>query len=289
MGRQIAFALALLGTVVALTGCGVSKLIDPVAAAATKSEGAGGAQLTLSVAVTDPSAASFTVSGQGLFDQSEGELTLGLSNLPGSVELRYLEENGDPVMYVNVPFLAAMLPNGKSWLRVDLEQAGKSVGLDLNELLGAMEQSPSQALDLLRASGSVNEVGSETIGGVATTHYTASIDLQKAAQLAGQPAAALVNRLIAAGAPSQIPVDVWIGDDGLVHKLTINEQLQGHEGAIGVALTLNISDYGSAPSRWPHRRQTRCSTSQTSRRSWAAPQSRPSPDPAPAESRPTTT
>ena len=159
MGRRIAFALALLGALVALTGCGVAKVIDPVAAAATKSEGAGGAELTLSVAVTDPSAATFTVSGQGVFDQGEGELTVGLSTLPGSVELRYLEENGDPVMYVNVPFLAAMLPSGKSWIRVDLEQAGKSVGLDLNQLLGELDQNPSQAVDLLRASGSVDEVG----------------------------------------------------------------------------------------------------------------------------------
>ena len=150
-------------------------------------------------------------------------------------------------MYVNVPFLETMLPSGKSWIRVDLEQAGKSVGLDLNQLMGELDQSPTQTLDLLRASGSVDKVGAEMIDGVATTHYTALIDLQKAGQLAGQGGDALVKRLTAAGAPSQIPVDVWIGDgDGLVHKLTINEQLKSGQGEVGIAVTLNISDYGTA-------------------------------------------
>ena len=151
---------------------------------------------------------------------------MGLSSHPGSLELRYLQENGDPVLYANAPMLATMLPGGASWIRLDLEQAGKSLGLDLNQLLSGFDQTPTQALDLLRASGSVNELGTETIDGAATTHYAVSIDLQKAAQLAGQAGEALANQLIAAGAPSEIPADVWIGaDDGLVHKLTINEQV----------------------------------------------------------------
>jgi hypothetical protein len=246
-GRRIALALGLLGALVALTGCGVSKVIDPVAAAATKTENAGGAKLTMSIAITDPSAATVTMTGQGLFDKSEGDIMIGLSTLVGSLEMRYLQENGDPVVYLNVPFLETMLPSGKSWIRVDLEQSGKSLGLDMNQLMGELDQNPTETLDLLRASGSVDKVGTETIDGVATTHYTASIDLQKAAQLAGQAGEALVSRLTAAGAPRQIPVDVWIGDgDGLVHKLTVNEQVKSSEGEAGIAVTLNISDYGAA-------------------------------------------
>ena len=37
-GRRIALALALLGSVVALAGCSVTKAVDPVAGAATKTE-----------------------------------------------------------------------------------------------------------------------------------------------------------------------------------------------------------------------------------------------------------
>ena len=40
-------------------------------------------------------------------------------------------------------------------------------------------------------------------------------------------------------------MDVWIGnDDGLVHKLTVNEQVTTNGVAVGASVTLNISDYG---------------------------------------------
>ncbi|HEV3056249.1 MAG TPA: hypothetical protein VGX45_16425, partial [Solirubrobacteraceae bacterium] len=84
-GRRIALALGLLGVLVALAGWGVSNVVDPVAAAATKTENAGGAKLTMSLAVTGPSGTTFTVTGQGVFDQSAGDITVSLSALIGSI------------------------------------------------------------------------------------------------------------------------------------------------------------------------------------------------------------
>jgi hypothetical protein len=246
-GRRLALALGLLGLLVGLATYGTSQVTDPVAAAATRTGNAGGAKLAISVAVSDPSGGTVTLTGQGVVDQSAGDVTMELSSLAGSVELRYLQENGDPVVYANLPMLATMLPGAKPWLRLDLEQAGKSLGLDLNQLIAGLGQNPIQLLDLLRATGPVNEVGAETIDGVSTTHYTAAVDLQKAALLAGPAAESLANELTAAGAPSQVPVDVWIGvGDGFVHKLTVNEQLRTAAGEAAVAVTLGISDYGTA-------------------------------------------
>src|SRR5579872_1483613 len=161
--RRIAVGLVLLGVLVSLAALGISKVTDPVAAAATKTENAGGAKLSISASVTDPSGGTVTISGQGAFDSTAGDLTIGLSSQPGSFELRYLQENGDPVLYANAPMLATMLPNAASWIRLDLEQAGKSLGFDLNQLLGGVDQNPIQALDLLRAAGTVTEVGAETV------------------------------------------------------------------------------------------------------------------------------
>ena len=95
--------------------------------------------------------------------------------------MRYLEENGDPVMYANLPFLADKLPGGKTWIRLDLEQAGQKLGVDLNQLLSQADQNPGQILDLLRASGSVETIGTETVDGASTTHYKATIELDKVA------------------------------------------------------------------------------------------------------------
>src|SRR5579864_7837648 len=158
-GRRLALALGLLGLVAALATYGASQVTDPVASAATRTANAGGAKLAISVAVSDPSGGTVTLTGQGVVDQSAGDVTVELSSLAGSVELRYLQENGDPVVYANLPLLATMLPGAKPWLRLDLEQAGKSVGVDLNQLIAGLGQNPIQVLDLLRATGSVNEVG----------------------------------------------------------------------------------------------------------------------------------
>jgi len=246
--------VAVVSTALAI-GLGSTKPADAVVAAAAKSEDAGGAKLAMTVSVSDPSAQkTATVTASGVFDQSDADLTvdlsglgggssgLNLSSLLGSIELRYLQENGDPVLYANIPFLGSVLPAGKSWVRADLEQLGQKAGFDLNQYLNQSSQNPGQILDMLRASGSVQEVGSDSVDGVAATHYHATIDLQQAAAQLPTEAQDLVNHLIAAGAPSQIPLDVWIGnDDGLVHKLTLDEQLQ----QATVDLTLDISDYGT--------------------------------------------
>ncbi|HEY4349117.1 MAG TPA: LppX_LprAFG lipoprotein [Gaiellaceae bacterium] len=250
--RPFALMLALVGAVIALTGCGVSKVIDPVADAATKTENAGGAKLAMTISVDAPSASKqFSITANGEFDKTQADITMDLSSalagsglsLPsgsGAVELRYLQESGDPVVYANLGFLASEIPGGKSWVRLDLAQAAKSAGIDLGQLMGQSNQNPGQILDMLRASGSVTTVGSETVNGASTTHYKASVDLSKLPQLQGKVGQELTKQLSDAGI-TDVPFDVWIGDDGLVHRLTMTEALKG----VNVAVTLDISDYGT--------------------------------------------
>jgi hypothetical protein len=252
--KRIAVALVVLGITAALVGLGLQQGVDPVASAATKSENAGGATVALTVAA-DSSKGSFSISAKGVLDDGQADITADLSQvlaaagLPagtGSVELRYLEENGDPVVYVNAPALTSMIPGGKSWVRVDLEQAGKSAGVDLNQMIAQAAQNPANVLDLLRSAGSVQTVGPETVAGAKTTRYKATIDLSKAAGLVGGPAQQAVQHLIDNGGPSTIPVDVWIGDDGYVHKLTVDETVGANGETATVHLDLALSDYGPA-------------------------------------------
>jgi hypothetical protein len=246
-------ALALVCAAAVVAGCGVQKTLDPVASAAAKTENAGGVKLAMTVGVT-ADGKTFNVTANGVFDKDQGDLTMdlsdalgaaGLNGADGSVVLRYVQEGGDPVMYLNMPFLSSRLPTGQSWVRLDLEKAGKSLGVDLDQLMGQAGQNPSDVLDLLRASGSVQEVGTETVNGDSTTHYTATIDLAKAAGVVGDRAQQLVQSLIAQGAPSSIPVDVWVGDDGLVRKLTMDESLSAQGQPAEVTLDLELSDYGT--------------------------------------------
>jgi len=131
-------------------------------------------------------------------------------------------------------------------VRLDLEQAAKNFGVDLNSILAQAAQNPASVLDMLRTAGSVETVGSESVDGVQTTHYKATIDLAKAAGLIGGPAPDAVQQAIANGGPATIPVDVWVGADGYVRKLTVDETVgTGNESAT-VHLNLGLSDYGTA-------------------------------------------
>ncbi|HWB23747.1 MAG TPA: LppX_LprAFG lipoprotein [Gaiellaceae bacterium] len=252
--RQAASVLALLWLAVGLSACGVSRTIDPVAAAATKTEQAGGSKISMTVDVSSPAGQSYEVTANGAFDQQEGQMTMDMSNLLQSsglpvgsgsgVEVRYLTENRDPVMYMDMPFLASKLPAGKDWLRLDLEKAGKSMGIDFSQLMGQSSQNPAQTLDMLRASGNITEVGPDTVNGEPTTEYTGSVDLAKAAKLRGLPQS-LVQKMEDTTGSSTIPVTVWVGSDGLVRQVVESIDTTSGGQTLTTKVTIDISDYGT--------------------------------------------
>jgi hypothetical protein len=127
-----------------------------------------------------------------------------------------------------------------------LQEAAKSAGVDLNQMLAQAAQNPADVLAMLKTVGSVQTVGTETVDGVSTTHYKATVDLAKAAGQVGEPASSAVQHLIDEGGPSSIPADVWIGDDGLVRKATVDETVSGGGESATVHVTLGLSDYGTA-------------------------------------------
>ena len=254
----IAAALALAAVAVVLTGCGAAGVADPVAAAATKSAQAGGVHISTSITMTFPSGSQGVITGEGTFDQTHGELTVDMSNvlqntpLPigtgAGIKARYLTEAGDPVIYLYMPFLASQLPQGKTWIRVDLQKAGSGLGVNFNELLGQAGQSPTQVLDLLRASGGVTEVGPDIVDGTKVTQYHADVDLRKALSLKGVSESA-IQQLLDAGAPAEVPVDVWFGDDdGLVRQVRSTSTATLGGQTVTTASLTTLSHWGTAVS-----------------------------------------
>jgi hypothetical protein len=52
--------------------------------------------------------------------------------------------------------------------------------------------------------------------------------------------------MVGQGGPSTIPADVWIGDDGLVRKVTVDDTVGTGSDSATVHLNLGLSDYGTA-------------------------------------------
>ena len=251
--RRVLVALALTALAGGLTACGVSNAVDPVAAAATKSQSAGGFKTSLKLSLT-ANGRRLTMTGHGTFGDKQGELDLDMPDLFGplgapsgtdaTIKVLYVTEDGDPVMYMQLGLLAGQLPGGKTWMRIDLAKAGKAAGIDLGQLMGGAGQNPSDWLALLRSNGEFSEVGHETVDGAETTHYHGTVDLQKAAAGDG-PAAATIKRLLALGAPTTYPLDVWVDDAGYIRQfaMSYDETLSG--STVSMSMIMGMSDYGT--------------------------------------------
>jgi hypothetical protein len=205
--------------------------------------------------------ASFTISGMdasfsadGVFDGDEGELTMDMGDLLGQAGLAggpmkviSTKEDGEVVLYMQVPALASFVPGGKPWLKLNVKDAIQSQGLggSANDLFGASGQSPAEALELLKKVADVTEVGSETIDGVETTHYSAVVDVEEALEQAGAPPAALAA-VTSSGLSTDVPVDVWVGDDdGLVRRMTITYDAAASGETFSGELTMTLTDWGT--------------------------------------------
>jgi hypothetical protein len=171
--------------------------------------------------------ASSTITGEGVFSSRKFHLTMdagGLSGLGGG-EAEIVFDS--PVMYMKLPEgSGAQLPLGKKWLKLDLSKLGKTQGLDLSQLLQLDQSDPSEALDFLQGvTEDFHEVGTDEIRGESTTHYKGTIDLQRVANEAPPQLRSQYERLFQLSEQKTVPMDVWIGDDGLVHKVAFTQEV----------------------------------------------------------------
>lgn len=163
------------------------------------------------------------MTGEGDFDNAKHQGTMEVHAKVAGVDVQIDEVLDGTSIYLRSPLLAAAIPSGKTWMKLDLEKLGRSQGVDFSALLS---QNPTQTFTQLQASRNVTKVGEETIDGVDTTHYRGRLDLTKLKQLQGATAQ---------------PYDVWIGnDDGYVHRMKLGYSVNGQS----MSMTMDFSDFG---------------------------------------------
>jgi hypothetical protein len=257
-GRRagIAAALVIAATAAVTAGCGGGSTsgalrLDPVAAAATKTQNAGAARVRLNLAVSGHGQ-RLGMHGAGAIDGTSSQLSIKLGSMAGQLAPQLghakikeiaLEQDGDYVIYLKLDFLSSQLPGGKQWVKLDLTKLGKSAGLDLGQLMSGSQLQPSDLLGMLEAEGAkVQKLGAATIDGAATTHYRVRIDLAKALQEKGltSPMLKEIARRTKTAAD-----DVWIGKDGLVRRVRLAYSLGTPSGTAHAAMTMKLYDYGA--------------------------------------------
>ncbi len=155
------------------------------------------------------------------------------------------------VMYMRFPAVADQLPEGKSWVRMDLRSAGKVQGFDFSQLEQLTSNDPRKILEYLRAvSGEIETVGTEKLRGVETTHYRATVDLRRYDTLVPpakqEELKTMLGEIVEQSGIGDVPVDVWVDELGLVRKLTMafSATQPGTTESATVSMAFELYDYG---------------------------------------------
>ena len=257
---------------IAMSGCGASNTIDPVAQAATMSNQSPGMRMLFSVRLSAAAlSAPITATGGGKFDTADRRgsfnLAMDFGSFPqvvqalGSSTLGIQEILDDTTVYLKVPprLAGAMGLGGKPWGKVDLASVASAAGIPGLSTLASNPTSsdPSQLLRYLRAtSRGVTTIGSASVDGFQTTHYRAQIQLDRvpdvfppASRSQARQTISALERLTHVHA---LPVDVWIDGQHLVRRmqLSLNENIAGQP--LSTTMRIDIPEYGAqAPPQPP--------------------------------------
>jgi hypothetical protein len=246
MLRKLLPLVALAGALaLPIAGCGSDTVdgLDPsaaVAQAADRTAAVEGMHLQMTVEVGGQ-----RVRGEGFVDpvKQQGHITM---TIPGAGDIETVTDKLKIYMKLPDALLSNVdLPDGKAWIAIDLQKALEGQGVDLSSFMGGGATDPGAQLRQLKAMGDVDEVGTEDVGGVATTHYAGTVDLHEAGDVvpAAQRDAARrsAEKLIELnGGKAQIPTELWIDEDGHVRRM--KQTTPTPEGE--VTSTIEFTDFG---------------------------------------------
>lgn len=269
--------LAAAGGFAASQVAGASSPSTTLADAAATTAAAEQAHVTFTsqTAVTGSSSHSFTVSGTGSVDLADGSASFDLTtpSWGGGTTSSQLVVSGG-VVYLQNSMISGFV--GKQWVSTTFSAiaqyiASKAQGADLPascdsvvDLLGSGASSsvassgitlppiePDSVLDYLQTvSSDVQNLGSATIAGTATTRLHATIDLAQAlsgSDPGSQCALALIDGYTTL---RSVPVDVWVDASGLIRQVSLDDldfSVNTPRGTMGIdeSLTVDLSDFGS--------------------------------------------
>jgi hypothetical protein len=226
---------------------------DPVAmiqAASGKVLDAGAMHLTFEMKIS--------VLGQTIMGTGEGEVSLkeleqhlsfhlgGIQGMPGDLEMEEILDGH--VLYLRSSALQQVPGLTTDWISMDLNRIVP--GFESLTSMGTGQSDPSAAFGYLRGVKDAQLVGSEEIGGVQTTHYSGTLDLDDAAKrlparLQAQYRAA-IQKLKGALSSVTMPFDVWIDGDGRLRRMSYRiEASDGAQpfGGFSMETTVDVTAY----------------------------------------------
>ncbi|MEU2022975.1 hypothetical protein ABZ565_12505 [Streptomyces sp. NPDC016469] len=201
---------------------------------------AGSARVKITTSVS-AGGQSRTVTGSGVMDFEDGESKLTMEQSGQRLEQRVV----DKVIYQKPPKGEGGLPGGKSWMKIDMEKLRASGAAGSSQV---SDPTDSFAYSEALSEKDVKKVGTESLGGVGTTHYKVGLDIDKLAKGDAAQARKLREQL-----GEKVPVDLWVDGKGLMRRQQIEMTAQPAGGAKDsgsanrgkVKVVMDFSDFGT--------------------------------------------
>ena len=173
------------------------------------------------------------------------ELPPGLGGLFGEIEVRQIGNTS----YIKLAFLGELLGTQTDWISFPVDEEATAEGLSPIPAIN-----PAEILGMLRSVGAtVTEVGTESIRGVEAIHYAVTFDFEDLSRLVDPDQ---FGQLEALGPVpfdelpfEELPVDIWISQDGLVHRVEMVLDLSDTVGVPGegfgmLVMRFDVFDHG---------------------------------------------
>jgi hypothetical protein len=169
----------------------------------------------------------------------------GLAGAGYDVEMEMLLDGS--TMYLRAPALTGTMGLSTEWVSMDLDEL--MPGFRDLAALGSGQNDPSSSIEYLRGIEDAHEVGRETVVGVDTTHYSGTIDIEKAYERlprdAGRELERAFEQVRRQFGGASVPVDVWIDDDGLPRGVAMSmETRPGATLDLAMQMRIEIPEYG---------------------------------------------
>ncbi|HYI44396.1 MAG TPA: hypothetical protein VE174_02890 [Actinomycetota bacterium] len=254
--KRILCAALLLTIFAGACGGGGALPGESVAQAAELAKEQGSANVSMAMDMTIPNG-SISMTGEGAFDLkgNRGHLTFtatgtgdgaAASEQIGTMETVYDEF----VVYMKMPILANVLPEGKTWIMVDLQKAGEASGIDFQQLTQMGQNNPMQQLDYLQGSKNIEEVGTEEVRGTETTHYKGVIDFDELQKTLPTEVGGSIDKIQELSGIDQAPIEVWLDGDGLPRRVKYDFAYDMPAGSgpmsdAKMSITMEFFDYGT--------------------------------------------
>jgi len=247
VGRKAAITLPVVAALIAGCGSSGASRPDPVVRAAYVTAGVPGYRIAAQMNVDSP-LGSVAISMNGVYDRLNRRGQISAAESFAGKKINLTEVFSGLTFYMPTSAIPQLskVAGGKPWLK-----------FDMSRMLGAMGLSslptgtdPSQYVDYLRAvHASPKRIGSARVRGVATTHYRATIDLSRYADLVPSAQRAAAERGIstlerALGAHT-LPVDAWIDHDNLLRRLAFRLPECVDNVRLSTSMTMDLYDYGT--------------------------------------------